>query len=502
LVLDQCPVSHPDHAAALTNLAWARLRGYVRNDLQDIDATISLFRDVLALRPQRHPDHPLSLHHLTEALTWRHSKKSTAADIREAAQLYHELLLLCPEGTYLRSIVAGKNGVGCVIGRCNNLPTDVSDEGICLRRVVLELCPVGHRCHPRALGMLSRALISRFSQSGNIDDLDEGIQFLREAVSLYPERHPGRDHCLNNLAVSLGYYRFVHQGNPNDLDEAIPLHEEALRLRPVGHKSRGSSLDNLGGALVTRFNKRGDIDDITRAISLYREALTLCPPGHPCHYAPLSNLALALQKRYDKLDVSEDLNKAIDLYRESLPLKGLDHSERHVTLHNLSSALSSRFTHSQKNEDVEEAIALCQEILETLPSLHPARYFSYRWLQRAYTSRYLMEHNPADLSLAVENFRLASGHPTQGFPNRVRTALNWVATAESHQHDSALEAYHVYLELFDNHVMTRSSVISRREAATSFRGAQSLPVDAASCTIRRGDLQHAIELAEQGRGQQ
>ncbi|KIK42398.1 hypothetical protein CY34DRAFT_804984 [Suillus luteus UH-Slu-Lm8-n1] len=50
--------------------------------------------------------------------------------------------------------------------------------------------------------------------------------------------------------------------------------------------------------------------------------------------------------------------------------------------------------------------------------------------------------------------------------------------------------------------MTRSLVISRREAATAVRGAQSLPVDVASCAIRRNNLRQAIELIEQGRGQQ
>jgi CHAT domain-containing protein len=350
--------------------------------------------------------------------------------------------------------------------------------------------------------MLSTALKLQFTESGNIDDLDESTQFLREAVSLCPEGHTDRGLYLNNLAVSLGFYRFHHQGNPNDLDEAISLHEEALRLCPVGHESRNSSLDTLGLALVTRFNRRGGIDDITRAISLYREALTLCPPGHPTRDTTLNNLALALDARYNKLDVSEDLNEAIDLYRESLRIGRLDDPERHATLHNLSSALCSRFTDTRKNEDVEEAIDLCQESLETLPSLHPSRYFSYGWLRRAYTSRYLMQHNPADFTLAIENFRLASGHPTQGFSNRIQTALNWVDEAESHQHDSALEAYQVCLELFDSHVMTRSSIIARREAATAFRRAQSLPVDAASCAIRRGNLQHAVELMEQGRGRQ
>ncbi|KAG2094839.1 CHAT domain-containing protein [Suillus discolor] len=57
-------------------------------------------------------------------------------------------------------------------------------------------------------------------------------------------------------------------------------------------------------------------------------------------------------------------------------------------------------------------------------------------------------------------------------------------------------------ELFDGHVMTRSSVISRREAAAAVRGARSLPVDAASCAIRRDNIRLAVELVEQGRGQQ
>ncbi|KAG2089830.1 CHAT domain-containing protein [Suillus cothurnatus] len=478
-VLDQCPVGHPDRATALTNLAWARLEGYNRDDLEDIDATTSLFRDALALRPQRHPDRLFSLYNLTKALTWRYREKYTAANISEAARLYHELLPLCPESTYLCSSTAGSNGVEYVIGECNKLPTDASDEGIHLRRVVLELCPLGHQFRPIALVMLAQAVEVCFNKHGNVDDLDTSIQLSREAVSLCPEGHSDRDCYLNDLAVSL-LSRFNHQGKHNDLDEAISLLEEALRLRPVGHRFRHTSLDNLGATLTSRFKKGGDIDDITRAVSLYREALTLC---------------------YE-LEVSEDLNEAIDLYRESLQLTRLDDPERHAYLFNLSSALCSRFTQTQKNEDVEEAITLCQESLAALSSLHPARCFSYMWLEKAYLSRYQTLHDPADLSLAIEHSRLASGHPTQGFPARIRAALRWVAAAEDHQHDSVLEAYQVCLELFDSHVMTRSSIISRREAATTFDGARPLPIDATSCAIRRDNLRRAVELMEQGRGQQ
>ncbi|KAG1852507.1 CHAT domain-containing protein [Suillus subluteus] len=499
LVLDRCPVGHPDHAAALTNLAYARLGGYIQNHLQDIDTTTSLFREALALRPQGHPDHASSLLNLITALNWRYSKESTAVCIHESTQLCCKLLPLCPEGTCLRSIGVD-SAVGYVINACNNLPIDASDEGIDLRRNGLELCPVGHQLRPRALVTLAHAVHVRFDQRGSIDDVDEDIQLLREAVSLCPEEHAGHHNYLNNLAVSLKL-RFDHQGKPNDLDEAISLYEEVLRLWP-GHEYRGFLLGNLGGSLLTRFYKYGNIDDITQAISLRREALTLHPPGHPHRDTTLNNLAVALEFRYDKLNVREDLNEAIDRYRDSLRLKRLDHPERHTTLYSLSSALCSRFTHTRKNEDIEEAIDLCHEALASLPSLHPGRCRSHAGLQSAYLSRYCIQHNPTDLSSAMEHFRQSSIHPTEGFPDRIRVAIDWAIQAEIYQHESALEAYQMCLELFDNHVMTRSSITSRREAATAFRGARSLPVDAASCAIRRGNLRQAVELVEQGRGQQ
>ncbi|KAG2108771.1 hypothetical protein BD769DRAFT_1643001 [Suillus cothurnatus] len=465
-VLDQCPVGHPDHAAALTNLAHACLEGYIQNHLQDINTTTSLFRKSLALRPQGHPDHASSLYNLIRALIWCYSKESTTVCIHESVQLCCKLLPLCPQHTYFYSI-----GVD------------------------------GQQLRPKAHDKLAWALSIRFQQCGDIDDVDETIQLRREAVFLCPEGYSYCSSFLNNLAFSLEKH-FDNQGKPNDLDEAITLFEESLHLQPVGHESRDVALDNLGGALVVRFKRRGDIDDITRAIILRCEALTLCPPGHPSRDTILGNLALALKTRYNKSYVSEDLNEAIDLYRESHLLKRLDNPERHITLHNLSTVLCFRSAHTWKNGDVQEAIQLCQEALVSLPSLHPDRHFSYGGLKDAYLSRYQIYHDPADLSLAVENFRLSSQHPTQGFPDHIIEAYKWTTAAEQHRHGSALEAYSTFFELLDAHLATRLSATSRREAAAAFHYARSLPVDAASCAICSGNLQHALELVEQGHGQQ
>ncbi|KAG2134505.1 hypothetical protein DEU56DRAFT_409115 [Suillus clintonianus] len=500
LVLDRSPVDHPDHAAALTNLAWARLEGYIQNDVQDIDTTTSSLREALALRPQGHADHALSLYNLILALIWCYRKEPTLVYIHESVELCCKLLPFCPEGTYLRSMGAD-SAIDYVMSECDELPIDSSDEGIHIRRVMLKLYPLGHRHRPQALYNLSWVLSRRFEQHGSIDDIDESIQLDREAVSLSPEGHSGRDTYLTNLAASLES-RFYHHGKYHDLDEAISWREAVLCLHLVGHEARDSSLDNLGSALRARFNIRRDIDDINQAVGLHREALTLRPPGHPRRDTTFNNLAIALQVRYGKLYVIEDLNEAIDLHRELLRIGLLDDPKRPRNLCNLSSALCSRFRLTGKNENVEVAIWLCQESLEAIPSLHPERYFGYMCVRDAYMSRYEIEHNPVDLSIAVENSRLASRHPTCGFPIRIMEAYKWTFAAEKHDHGSALEAYSTFFELLEAHLATRSSTTSRREASSAFDYARSLPVDAASCAIRHDNLRHAVELVEQGRGQQ
>ncbi|KAG1834887.1 CHAT domain-containing protein [Suillus variegatus] len=462
-VLEQCPVNHPHRAAALTNLAWARLQGYILKDLQDIDWTISLFRDALALCPQDHSNYPFYIYHLTEALT---RCPTTAASIRETAQLYHELLPLCREGTYLWSIAIGDNCIGHVIRECNNLPIDVSDEGIHLRRIVLQLCQLGHQCRLDALTKLAKALEVRFEQRGSIDDINESIQLHRDAVSLCPEGHPDRGTYLRSLAVALSDCRFNHEGKSHDIDEAISLHEEALLLHPVGHESRDRALSSLGRAILYRFQQCSgisDINDVSRAINLHRETLMLRPLGHPRRDTTLNDLACALVVRYRSVHTSDDLDEANGLFRESLLLP---EPERRRT-RSLSLALCCRFKQTRIKKDIEEAIHLCQRSLNALPPL---------------ASRKM--------------------HPTQGFPQRIQAASSWVVTAESYCHESALEAYAMCFELLDGHLATRSTTISLREAAAAFYYTRSLPADAASCAVRRKNLSKAVELVEQGRGQQ
>ncbi|KAG2361486.1 hypothetical protein BDR07DRAFT_1377174 [Suillus spraguei] len=188
-------------------------------------------------------------------------------------------------------------------------------------------------------------------------------------------------------------------------------------------KSRGPSAEGLASKHPWAYD--------SHVLKLEKEQQTIdLSHGNPNHDTALHNLVLTLNIRYDKLDASEDLDEAIDLFRDSLQSTPHGHPCRHTSLFNLSLALCSRFTQTRKNEDVEELHAVAGSPLVSLRGAGKS----------------------ADLSLAVENFRVTSRHPTRGFADRIKEAIDWACQAEVyHHHDSALEAYQMCLELIDNH---------------------------------------------------
>ncbi|KAG1742804.1 hypothetical protein EDB19DRAFT_596451 [Suillus lakei] len=290
-VVVQCVGGHPDCAAALTNLARGRLQGYIREDSQEIDSTISLFRDALALRPQGHPDHPPFPCHLIAALNWCYNNERAAVDIHESAQLCCKLLHLCPEGPYLRSFGIDR-AVEFVIGECNNLPWDMSDEGIG-QRLVLELCPAGHTAirnpwigyHQHSANALTNT--ATLMMSTRVYDFIAKLSFCapRNVPIVVPTWITWPCHFA---AASVTKANLVVSMRPS-------LYKEALHLYPVGHEFCDRPSDNLGISLRSHFDQHNDIDDINKAISIHRGTLVLRPPGHPGRGTTLNNLVTAHQ---------------------------------------------------------------------------------------------------------------------------------------------------------------------------------------------------------------
>ena len=90
-----------------------------------------------------------------------------------------------------------------------------------------------------------------------------------------------------------------------DLDETINYYREALVLCPLGHQHHSMSVSNLASSLQTRYEASGQMEDLKAAITYNREALTLRPPGHPDRVMSLNNLANTIRSSHHKFSMED-----------------------------------------------------------------------------------------------------------------------------------------------------------------------------------------------------
>ncbi|KIJ60744.1 hypothetical protein HYDPIDRAFT_98065 [Hydnomerulius pinastri MD-312] len=496
VALQLMPEVHPHRSSSLNNLASAlSTRFEQRGDGKDLDEAIQHHRLALQLRPEGHPDRSYSLNNLANALSARFEQRGDGKDLDEAIRHHRVALQLMPEGHPHRS--SSINNFANVLWTRFEQRGDGKDldEAIQHHRVALRLKPEGHPDRSDSLNNLAAALWTRFKQRGDGKDLDEAIQHHRVALQLMPEGHPHRSSSINNLASALST-RFEQRGDGKDLDEAIQHFRLALQLRPEGHPDRSSSLNNLANALSARFEQRGDGKDRDEAIQHFRLALQLTPEGHPDRSSSLNNLANALSARFEQRSDGKDLDEAIQHHRVALQLMPEVHPHHSSSLHNLASALSTRFEQQGDGKDLDEAIQLGSRAAEQSLA-HPTHLHAHVTLAKIHLALWRSQHTTQDLDGAMDHYRVAAQFAPAGLLRRLETSLQWVKDAEEHQHNSALDAYALSLQLLDSHISATISISSRHQARKHFP--QDLSVNAASCALRQGDVCRAVELLEQGR---
>ncbi|EIM80808.1 uncharacterized protein STEHIDRAFT_115652 [Stereum hirsutum FP-91666 SS1] len=250
-----------------------------------------------------------------------------------------------------------------------------------------------------ALHLLGRALCSRAVVSGNISDLDEGLEFLHAALVVATSLSnnlilldiAGALHArwdltgiLDDLQTSINtrrlitthmytgtplrvqitiirdlstalFLRFTHFPRLVDLHESIALIEQALTLS-TGLNDQAEMFEDLctlAQTLLVRWDYDGDMSGVERATSLYRKAVTIAPSlAQPLDHAlALNALSEAIQ---GKLFLPiEDLEECIALDHQALTMVPKDNPERALTLAAMATTTLVRFTLEEREQDWE-----------------------------------------------------------------------------------------------------------------------------------------------------
>ena len=241
-----------------------------------------------------------------------------------------------------------------------------------------------------------------------------------------------------------------------DLEEAIICHRQALALRVHSHPNRSSSLNNLANAFSTCFKQLGGMEYLEEAIICHCQALALRPHGHP---------------------------------------------DRPSSLCNLAQVMTTCFKQSRSNNDLLDAAKYLSEAKNIIPTGHPRQSL----FELSLAPILLMQCDDISklderlhmMTKAFELYEHAADHSPASVKRRFDAAVEWAREAHCRGHPSAVHAYTKSLSLLGRRLILAPTVESQQNLLATVSKAPAL--DAASCSIDRGEFKSAVELLEQGR---
>ncbi|WP_165975378.1 CHAT domain-containing protein [Actinomadura rubrisoli] len=203
---------------------------------------------------------------------------------------------------------------------------------------------------------LGRALLERFDFKGHVQDLNEAINVLRQALA-EPSADPGRRAIiLADLGRAL-HLRCVRLKRPEDGEESVGLLREAHESTPEIAAGTAMVRMYLALSLRGRFTRTARVADLQEAVSLARRAADAVSAQDSRRPFTANMLGFVLLEAHVHNVGGEDelLEHAIAAFRESVDRTPEGDRALEQRLINLASALTHRFLQGQDSTDLAQA---------------------------------------------------------------------------------------------------------------------------------------------------
>ncbi|KIY68290.1 hypothetical protein CYLTODRAFT_489937 [Cylindrobasidium torrendii FP15055 ss-10] len=281
---------------------------------------------------------------------------------------------------------------------------DDIDQAISIRRKVCELTPDEHEDWARRLLMLATCLLSRFAYTQQADDFEQAILVQRKVCQMTPDEHKDQALYRSMLAISL-QIRFKLCGSPSDETELLTLLRVAAELDETAW-----ALNRLAEGLFIRFEREFDITDIDEAIEAQKKAVELAPIHDAAEPDGLNFLGDLFSARFKHVGNSTDLDEAILLRRQNVELIRNGDSDKLQYISKLADSLQTRILRARGNPmgtDLDEEVTLRRAAAEYIPNGHAVQARIIMELANALAIRFLaQETNPiGDLKEALSLYR-------------------------------------------------------------------------------------------------
>jgi CHAT domain-containing protein len=268
-----------------------------------------------------------------------------------------------------RSIVLTKLGMNLIQLFQSNGSMDELNAAVDAFDDALKLTPKDHSNRASAFSNVSNALLVRYNQSNNADDLDKSILAARKAAN-GPADPQSQAMYWGGVGRTLNMRSEAHGGDIADLTAAIEAQNNAIRVAPSDDPNRSRYLYGLGSAYLGRFNATSSTEDWLMAVNAYEEAAEAAS-NDPTY---LQQLVIALLARVKKAinDPDAEFNAAVKAV-EDFGVTTMDDLHRAMLLNNLGQTLVSRFQRTDSIGDLNAALHANQKANECAPENDPMK---------------------------------------------------------------------------------------------------------------------------------
>ncbi|MEU3428786.1 CHAT domain-containing protein [Streptomyces gardneri] len=376
---------------------------------------------------------------------------------------------------------------------------DDLERALIVTRAAEDLIPDGDPCRLKFCSGLGHIAIRMFQLTGVLDWLDEAVRVLREGAYESPGDDTLRAAVLTNLTAAL---TAQHQaiGRFDAATEALQAQFEAVGITPRDHPDLPSRLVNLTDLILGHPGKiTAEADRYDLAIGLLDDALSLLPDGHPDRPGCLNSLTSAYQARYRLTNEPLDLVAAAEAGVSAVEASAVGHYRRPMMLMGFAQSLKAfadRFPGSGGLLDM--AVAALHEAYTLLPEGHPDCADVLTGLGAILRDRFTTGGKPADRDGAVRALRGAAAVLSASARTRARAAsAAGDILADAQDFAGATGSYALALEQLE---LTAWRGLGRADRERLIAEFPSLAANAATCAVRDGKPERAVELLEQGRG--
>lgn len=299
---------------------------------------------------------------------------------------------------------------------------DEIEENIEFFRDAVDETPEDDPEYAEYLGLLGFCYTERYRVTGMLSDLEEGIQLTKQALDFTSQDESSHREHLNRLGMYLGD-RYSKTREISDLEEAIQFAREAVTATSH-HPDRARHLHNLAISLSDRSSRTGMLSDLDEAVQCLEDAISVTPQDLLELIGHFDELGNCFGNRYSATGTMSDLEQAIIYARKAVHEAPEDHMDRGASLHNLGSHLRKRYLRMGTMNDLDEAIQFARDAITATPQDDPGRLESLSGLGTQLGDRYFRTGVIADVEEAIQLARDVLAATLKDHPARAARLSN------------------------------------------------------------------------------